>query len=142
MSELTAIPFPELCSACEKRAAGHGHFAQFCVLCAELPYGVSADDYSEADRFLDMHWSNDQRWYVATLDMARRVPESKLSNVQLGSLVLFIFRRWVETKTNTAGIDQRLIDMMGDELARHGGFDAVNLAAFGESIRESMGNEA
>jgi len=33
---------PELCAACGDRPSGHGHFAQFCQLCSELPYGQVA----------------------------------------------------------------------------------------------------
>lgn len=144
MNNLNDYMHPQLCDSCDVRAAGHGHFARYCVLCAELPLTGVAPEYTEADRYLDMHWSNDHRWYVVTVGMATTAlrNDDELTDVQLGALVLFIFRRWVETKSNTAGIDQRIIDMMGDELACHGGFDAVNLAHFGESLRESMGNEA
>lgn len=32
----------EHCAACDRRPAGHGHFALFCLPCSELPYGQVA----------------------------------------------------------------------------------------------------
>lgn len=99
----------------------------------------------------DMHWVNDQEFYLAVLDHARellrRVPT--MTDQTLGRNVRDAVQRWcMEGKASPLGwqvraypVSPAVLTMMRSEVEQAGGFNAVSEESVAESVRELLGIE-
>lgn len=115
-------------------------------------------DYGSPTWYFNLHWSNDEPLYWAVLGHAeeRLARSPKMTREALGAYVISTVERWCEglgvdlepplifgrvahhSQSRPAGVDRRVLAMMGEEV---GDFRLVDEAEVGDAVLEGLSVE-